>query len=214
MLDRDFFAGATVEIARELIGYRLVRVENGTRLSGRIVETEAYTQDDPAFHGWDLWNRETGELEKEGRGAALFGPPGTAYVYLCYGVHWLFSVVTEEEGTGGAVLIRAVEPLEGTERMRRRRGEDRSRVELTNGPGKLSEAFGIDEGFDGRFLDEPELHFERPDGASGEGEFAEDVQIATSSRIGISKAVERPWRFFVQDHPYVSRGTPSDRRTP
>lgn len=211
MLDRDFFAGPTVDLARELIGYRLVRVENGTRIAGRIVETEAYTQDDPAFHGWNLWNRETGKLEKEGRGAALFGPPGSAYVYLCYGVHWLFNVVTEAEGTGGAVLIRAVEPLEGIEHMRRRRGSDRSRVELTNGPGKLSEAFGIDEAFDGRFVDGPELYFERPEEPSGEDRAPEAPVVETSARIGISKGVEREWRFFERDHPHVSPGAPSNR---
>lgn len=211
MIQRSFFDGPTVELARKLVGYRLVRRVDGERVVGRVVETEAYTQDDPAFHGWGLWDRDTGELVREGRGAALFGPPGTAYVYLCYGIHWLFNVVTEPDGTGGAVLIRAVEPLEGEDSIRSRRGENHSRVDLTNGPGKLSEAFAIDDRFDGRYVDEPDLHFEAPAWAASLDSASGRPEIETSARIGISKGVDRPWRFFVRDHPFVSRGTPSDR---
>jgi DNA-3-methyladenine glycosylase len=168
---------------------------------GRIVETEAYTQDDPAFHGWNLYDEETGTVRDEGRGADLFTAPGQGYVYLCYGVHWLLNVVTEPEGTGGAVLIRAVEPVEGIEQMRARRGDRRDR-DLTNGPGKLTEAFDVDDAFHQAALTGPPLYFVGRDLPAHE-------TIATSSRIGISKGVERQWRFFVEGNRYVSPGTPS-----
>ena len=99
-LPTDFFARSTLTVAREMLGQRLVRdLPSGHRLVGRIVETEAYTQDDPAFHGWNLYDEETGTVRREGRAADLFGPPGTAYVYLIYGMHWLLNVVTEPDGT-------------------------------------------------------------------------------------------------------------------
>lgn len=201
----DYFARPTLEVAPDLLGMLLVRVmDGGTRLVGRIVETEAYTQDDPAFHGWGLYDEDTGTLRREGRGIELFGPPGTAYVYLIYGVHWLLNVVTEPEGAGGAVLIRAVEPVQGQEAMQQRRAPARRPQDLTNGPGKLTEAFGIDDAFHGAMLTGPPLFFTAPDEP---GSF----EVATSSRIGISKGVDRPWRYFVDGHPYVSPATPSDR---
>jgi DNA-3-methyladenine glycosylase (3mg) len=172
---------------------------------GRIVETEAYTQDDPAFHGWNLYDEETGTVRREGRAGDLFAAPGRGYVYLIYGMHWLLNVVTEPEGTGGAVLIRAVEPLEGMSRIRACRGVNHREVDLTNGPGKLSEAFDVDDRFHGERLTVPPLYFM-------EGPLADDEVIATSSRIGLSKGVDRPWRFFIDDHPYVSPATPSDQK--
>lgn len=200
----NYFARPTLEVARDLIGARLVReLPGGERLVGRIVETEAYTQDDPAFHGWKLYDEEKGLLKKKGRGIELFGPPGEAYVYLIYGMYWLLNVVTEPEGIGGAVLIRAVEPVEGLEAMRAQRPVGRD-VDLTNGPGKLTQAFGIDGDWHGRLLTEALLYFAAP-------EDPRDLKIATSSRIGISKGVDRPWRFFAEESPYVSPGTPSDR---
>lgn len=203
----DFFTRDTLQVAQDLVGARLVREqpEAGT-LVGRIVETEAYTQDDPAFHGWNLYDPETETLRKDGRGADLFSAPGLGYVYLCYGVHWLLNVVTEPEGTGGAVLVRAVEPVEGVEAMRARRGPDRRETELTNGPGKLTEAFDVDDTFHQTMLTEPPLYF-LP------GDVSEDETVASSSRIGISKGVERPWRFFVDDHPFVSPATPSAEKS-
>lgn len=201
----DYFARPTLEVAPDLLGTLLVRIVDGSpRLVGRIVETEAYTQDDPAFHGWGLYDEDTGTLQREGRGIELFGPPGTAYVYLIYGMHWLLNVVTEPEGTGGAVLIRAVEPVQGQEAMQQRRAAARRPQDLTNGPGKLTEAFGIDDAFHGTMLTEPPLFFtasEEPD----------SFDVATSSRIGISKGVDRPWRYFVDGHPYISPATPSDQ---
>jgi DNA-3-methyladenine glycosylase len=193
-------------VARELLGAHVVRRHpDDGRCVGRIVETEGYTQDDPAFHGWNLYDPETGTVRREGRAADLFAAPGRGYVYLIYGLHWLLNVVTEPEGTGGAVLIRAVEPVEGLEAMRARRGPERSDRELTNGPGKLSEAFGVDDAFHGADLTGPPLYFV-------EGGLAPDEEIATSSRIGITKGVERPWRFFIADHLYVSPATPSAQK--
>ncbi len=205
-LPARYFDRPTLDVARALIGARLVR-EHPTdgMLVGRIVETEAYTQDDPAFHGWGLVDPSTGELKREGRGTDLFRAPGTAYVYLIYGMHWLLNVVTEAEGTGGGVLIRAVEPLEGQEAMQVRRPAARRAEDLTNGPGKLTQAFAIDDAQHGTDLTRPPLYFAPPE-EQGDG------PIATSSRIGISKGVEREWRFFVEDHPFVSPAPPSDQR--
>lgn len=200
-----FFARPSLEVARALVGARLVHEHpEGGRLVGRIVETEGYTQDDPAFHGWGLYDAEAGQLKKEGRGIELFGPPGEAYVYLIYGRYWLLNVVTEPEGVGGAVLIRAVEPLEGEAFMQKQR-DGKTDVNLTNGPGKLTIAFGIDDRFHGEPLIAPPL-FLVP--AEDDAEHS----IVTSSRIGISKGVDRQWRYFIEGHPYVSPGTPSDQR--
>mgnify|MGYP002338680820 FL=1 len=201
----SFFRRDTLTVAQDLLGDRLVRNrEEGGRCVGRIVETEAYTQDDPAFHGWNLYDPETESVRREGRAADLFAAPGQGYVYLIYGMHWLLNVVTEPEGTGGAVLIRAVEPVEGTDVMYDRRGGHRREVDLTNGPGKLSEAFDVDDAFHGTSLTGPPLYF-------AAGERSPDETVATSSRIGITKGVDRPWRFFVEEHPFVSPATPSDR---
>ena len=201
----DFYTQPTLTVARALLGDRLVRQhpEDGL-LAGRIVETEAYTQDDPAFHGWNLYDPETDTLRREGRAADLFSAPGLGYVYLIYGMHWLLNVVTEPEGTGGAVLIRAVEPTEGRDAMRGRRGAARRDVDLTNGPGKLTEAFGVAESFHQADLTTPPLYVE-------EGEDPAASAVATSSRIGLSKGVDRQWRFFLEEHPYVSPATPSDQ---
>jgi DNA-3-methyladenine glycosylase len=204
-LSADFFRQDALTVARALVGTRLVREmpSSDGRLVGRVVETEAYTQDDPAFHGWGLYDEETDQLKREGRGYELFGAPGTGYVYLCYGIHWLLNVVTDPEGTGGAALIRAVEPLQGEDAMRERRGQ--TGAALTNGPGKLTDAFGVDDAFHGAMLTGPPLFFARP-------EAKPDLDIATSSRIGITKATERPWRFLLEGNRYVSRGTPSDQK--
>lgn len=204
-LPPDFFARPTLDVARDLLGARLVhRHASGAMLVGRIVETEGYTQDDPAFHGWNLYDPDTGQVRREGRAAALFGAPGTAYVYLIYGMYWLLNVVTEPEGMGGAVLIRAVEPLDGRAAMRDYRPTARRDVDLTNGPGKLTQAFDVDERFHGARLTEPDLFL-------SDGPAVPDANVATSSRIGITKGVDRPWRFFVDGHPYVSPATPSDQ---
>lgn len=206
ILGPDYYARSTVKVARELIGKVIVRhVGEDTRLLARIVETEAYTQDDPACHAWGLYDEETGTWNRTGKGAELFGPPGTAYVYLCYGVHWLFNVVTEPKGVCGAVLIRAVEPLEGVAQMKEYRSAVRRNVDLTNGPGKLTQALGIDDRFHEQKVTAPPLYIAAP---STQREWP----VEQSSRIGISKGVKRPWRFFIPDNAFVSSGTPSAQK--
>ena len=201
----DFFERPTLDVARDLLGSHLVhRPDDGPPRVGKIVETEGYTQDDPAFHGWNLYDAATGTVRREGRAAALFGAPGTAYVYLIYGMHWLLNVVTEPDGVGGAVLVRAVEPVAGLDAMQADRPAARRPVDLTNGPGKLTQAFDVDDRFHGLPLTTAPL-FLAP------GATVPNADVATSSRIGITKGVDRPWRFFVDDHPYVSPATPSDQ---
>ncbi|MFB6229560.1 MAG: DNA-3-methyladenine glycosylase [Salinibacter sp.] len=204
-LPTNFFAESTVSTARHLLGAHLVHEHPAAgRLAGRIVETEAYTEDDPACHASHLSrNPETGTITGQGRGRDLFAAPGTAYVYLIYGVHWLLNVVTEPEGTAGAVLIRAVEPMAGVDIMQEWRS--RPTTDLTNGPGKLTEAFGVDDEQHGMDLTGPPLYL-------ADGEAVPDEEVATSSRIGITKGVERPWRWYVTGSSFVSKGTPSDQK--
>lgn len=204
ILPAEYYNRPTLEVARDLIGKLLVReLPSGKRLVGRIVETEAYTQDDPSFHGWGIVDRETGLIKPDGRGYDLFGKPGTAYVYLIYAKHWLLNVVTEREGVGGAVLFRAVEPLEGQSSMYERREAALRDVDLANGPGKLTQAFDIGKELHNERITEAPLYVTAPDEAHG-------WPIQTSSRIGITRGIELPWRFFVPGNPYVSPGTPSD----
>ena len=201
-----YFARDTLTVAHDLVGSRLIREQaTGDPLVGRIVETEAYTQEDPAFHGSHLYDPATDTFEGEGRGADLFTAPGRGYVYLIYGMYWLLNVVTEPDGTGGAVLIRAVEPEENISVMRDRRSAARRDVDLTNGPGKLTEAFGVDDSFHQADLTDSPLYF-------AEGTLSDGEVVTTSSRIGISKGVDRAWRFFIEDHPYVSPATPSGQK--
>ncbi|WP_103021175.1 DNA-3-methyladenine glycosylase [Salinibacter altiplanensis] len=202
-LPASFFDRSTVSVARDLLGERLVHeAPSGDRRVGRIVETEAYTEDDPACHASHLSrDPKTGAVTGQGRGEDLFAAPGTAYVYLIYGVHWLLNVVTEPKGTAGAVLLRAVEPEEGIDDMQAERGVER-RVRLTNGPGKLAEAFEIDGDAHTKSLTAPPLYL-------AAGEAVDDAQVAQSARIGISKAVERPWRWYVAENRFVSPARPS-----
>ena len=203
-LSSAFYDRATLQVARELIGKHLVReMPGGRRLVGRIVETEAYTQDDPSFHGWGIVDRETGLIKPDGRGYDLFGKPGTAYVYLIYARYWLLNVVTEREGVGGAVLFRAVEPLEGQSSMFERRAAADDDIDLANGPGKLTQAFDIDKSFHNDPMTEGPLYVAESDEES-------DCTIETSCRIGITRGIDLPWRFFVRGNPYVSPGVPSD----
>jgi DNA-3-methyladenine glycosylase len=202
ILTHDFFERNTVTVARDLIGKLLVHEVASTRVAGRIVETEAYRGDDPACHAWGNVHPQGGSINPNGRSAALFGSPGTAYVYLNYGMYWLLNVVTEPEGSAGAVLIRAVEPLEGIDFMKERRPAVRREEDLTNGPGKLVLAFGIDGTCHNQSLLEGPLYFGTgPDGSV-------TGRIGTSSRIGINLGVELMWRFYEAGNPYVSQGKP------
>lgn len=203
-LDRSFFDRSPLLVAPDLVGKLLVREIHGASLVGRIVEAEAYTQDDPAAHAWGIVDIATGLIKPDGRGFALFGKPGLSYVYLCYGVHWLLNVVTEREGVAGCVLIRALEPVAGFQQMFENRPAANRESDLTNGPGKLTQAMDID----GRH--------HQIDLCTGHIYFASDdhpkLEILTSSRIGISRAVDRQWRYFAANNRFVSPGIPSDRR--
>lgn len=193
-LGRDFFARDTLTVARELLGQRLVRLLDGERLSGRIIEVEAYVgEEDQACHA------RCGRTE---RNASMYGPPGCAYVYFIYGVHYCLNVVTGQQGFPAAVLVRALEPLAGIEAMRARR-DGRADVELTSGPARLCQALAIDRQFDGADLCVPDvaLFIERnagvPDGA-----------VVARPRIGVrgdEAALAAPWRFYIRDSRYVSR---------
>jgi DNA-3-methyladenine glycosylase len=192
-LDRSFYYQPTLQMARGLLGKQLVRVINGQRLSGLIVEAEAYIGEaDKACHA---------SRGRTPRTEVMYGPPGHAYVYFIYGMHHCFNVVTEEEGFPAAVLIRALEPLEGLEWMRRHR-PGRPDGQLTNGPGKLCAALAIDRTLNGVDLCSSQVFF-----IEG-GRIVADEEIATSSRIGIRSdevARSRPWRFYIQGNRCVSR---------
>jgi DNA-3-methyladenine glycosylase len=196
---RAFFAGDTLEIARGLLGARLVReLPGGVRLAAKIVEVEAYIgQDDTACHA------RNGRTD---RNAPMFGPPGHAYIYLIYGLYWLLNVVTGPEGFPAAVLIRAGEPLEGKERMRARR-EERGRVhtdrDITAGPGRLTQALAIDGDLNTTDLVAGgALRLEK-------GAPIPKDRIARGPRIGIGYAAEadqaRPWRLWIAGNAYVSK---------
>jgi DNA-3-methyladenine glycosylase len=186
---REFFDRSVHEVARELIGCEL-RVGP---TAGLIVETEAYEESDPACHAY---------IGRTARNEVLFGPPGHAYVYLSYGIHSLLNFVTEPAGSASAVLIRALEPTDGIELMRERRGQ--AKVEqLCSGPGKLSEALEVDLSLNGADLFRPPFELSDRDRAWPEAE------ITASPRIGITKAAELPWRYCVSGSRFVSRPWPA-----
>jgi DNA-3-methyladenine glycosylase len=180
----EFFDRSVHLVARELIGCRLFFAGCG----GAIVETESYERDDPACHAY---------VGLTDRTEVLFGPPGRVYVYLSYGIHSLLNFVAEPEGEAAAVLIRALEPTAGLELMRARRGERPDR-ELCSGPGKLTEALGIG-------LEQNEADLSRDPFLLLPPEPGHVPEVLTGPRIGITKAVERPWRFCAADSAYVSK---------
>lgn len=185
-LGRDFFARPTLEVARDLLGRRLVRHLDGERLSGRIVETEAYVGEaDTACHASRGCTPRT---------QVMYGPPGHFYVYLIYGMYHMLNLVTAAPGQPEAVLVRALWPEEGIDRMLALRGGRVSRRRLTDGPGKLCQALAIDRGFNGLSVEGEELWLE-------EGRPLPDTAVRTGPRVGIDYASEadrrRPWRFLV-----------------
>ncbi len=195
IISRDFFSRNTLNVARDLLGCRLVRDWRGIRLSGLITETEAYIgEDDQACHA---------RAGRTPRTAVMYGKAGHAYVYFTYGMHWMLNVITEREGFPAAVLIRALEPLEGLEIMRQFRGEKLPH-HLCNGPAKLAQAFAIGRAENALdlCLQETSLRLERGCPVSSR-------QIESSPRIGISQVEEpwrsKPWRFFIKDNPSISR---------
>ena len=182
---REFLAGGTAGAARRLLGSRLISTVSGFETSGVIVETEAYLgSEDPASHSF---------RGRTPRNDAMFGAAGTLYVYVSYGVHRCINVVTGEVGNAGAVLVRALEPVSGVEAMSARRGRD---TELCSGPGRLAQALGITMRHNRHDLSLPPLRLvARPTVPDGE--------VGTSGRIGVSRAANRPLRFFVRGHPAV-----------
>ena len=192
-LPRSFYLEPTLTVARRLLGQIVVRtLPTGERLSGIIVETEGYLAGDPACHSY---------RGKTARNASMFGPPGHAYVYVSYGMHMMLNLVCQDDGVAEAVLVRALEPLEGVETMRSLRGGLTNTVQLTNGPGKLAAAIALtrqeDDGVDvtdpkGRLRIVP-------------GEIVPDDRIVDSKRIGITQGADLPWRYYIRGSAYVSR---------
>lgn len=185
----EFFARPVERVARELLGARLVSTVEGVLTAGVIVEVEAYHGvDDPASHA-------ATRSGKTARNAAMFGPPGRAYVYRIYGMHWCVNVVTGAEGDPQAVLIRALDPLAGEAEMARRRG---GAAGLASGPGRLCQALGITGALYGHDLTRPPLELRS-------GWRILDAEVAISGRIGVRAAADWPRRFFVRGSPAVSR---------
>jgi DNA-3-methyladenine glycosylase len=181
-LPTDLFARSVHEVAPALIGATLL-VDG---VGGRIVEVEAYDHEDPASHGY------RGRTE---RNASMFGPPGRAYVYRSYGIHWCLNLVCEGEGVANAVLVRALEPTQGLEAMRTRRGLDDPRL-LCSGPGRLCQALAVTREHDGLPLHRPPfelLEREQP------------VEVVSGPRIGITRAAELPWRYAEAGSRFLSR---------
>ena len=184
-LGREFFARSVHEVAPELLGVTLL-VDG---VGGPIVEVEAYDHEDPAAHGY------RGRTE---RNATMFGPPGHAYVYRSYGIHWCLNLTCAGEGVAEAVLIRALEPTHGVEVMAERRGVESARL-LCSGPGRLCQALGVTREHDGLPLDRPPFDLLPP---------TAPVEVARAPRIGITKAADRPWRYLVAGSRFVSRPAP------
>lgn len=190
MLKKSFYARDTVTVAKELLGKILVHSTKGVYCLGMIIETEAYLEDDPASHAF----------KKTPRSKIMFGKPGHAYVYFTYGNHWMLNAVTEREGKAGAVLIRAVEPLAGIKIMKKRRGIKNKRC-LTNGPGKLTEAFGIDGKYNGHDLTTGKVLYIDNN--------KQKFQIVTTTRVGIKNGADMKLRFYIKGNSYVSKGVNS-----
>ena len=185
MIRRAFFARSVHEVAEELIGATFLVGGVG----GKIVELEAYHHEDPAAHGY---------RGRTARNASMFGPPGHAYVYRSYGVHWCLNFVCEQEGSASAVLVRALEPHHGVEVMQARRGLEDPRL-LCAGPGRLCQALGITREHDGLPLDRPPFELLPRES---------EPEIAVGRRVGITKAAEQPWRYGLAGSRFLSRAIP------
>lgn len=187
ILPRSFYHRDTKTLARELLGHYIVHCNSDGITAGKIVETEAYLQNDPACHaarGMTTRNR------------VMFGPPGHAYVYFIYGMYYCFNVVTREEGVGEAVLVRALEPAAGIPLMEDRRSRKRI-TELCAGPGRLTQALGIGKEHNGRDLTKKPLFI-----CGGQ---TKKIQVANTTRIGIREGNELLLRFYIAGNPYISK---------
>jgi DNA-3-methyladenine glycosylase len=191
-LPRSFYIRPTITVAKDLLGKYLVRRIQKKLLVGRIVEVEAYLgEKDPASHAY---------RGKTKRNEVMFEEGGHLYVYFTYGMHFCCNVVTEEAGKGRAVLLRAVEPIVGVEEMRKKRGFGSNRKDawnLTNGPAKLCEAFGIQREMNGAGLLGKELFLT-------EGGEVPESKIGSSTRVGVKNGADKKWRFYVRGNPFVS----------
>jgi DNA-3-methyladenine glycosylase len=184
LLARGFFARPAPQVAADLLGKLLTKPSEG--LVARIVETEAYQQDDPACHAYQ---------RRTARNEPLYGPPGHAYVYFSYGMHWCLNIATGTDGIAEGCLLRAAVPLEGLHCMRQRRGSARDR-DLLRGPGRLGQAYGL----------QPE-HSGSDVCGQGPIRFADDgcrPETTSGPRVGVSVAADTPWRFWVPSSPWVS----------
>ena len=186
----SFFQRPADVVARELLGTTVVSAVGGRRTAGRIVETEAYLgRDDPASHGY--------QDRRHAQNESLYGPPGTWYVYLSYGMHWCANLVCGPPGHASAVLLRALEPIEGLATMRRRRGGLPDR-QLCSGPGRLCQALGITRSLDGAMMRRSSVTVQAADAPPA---------VVASVRIGITKAADWPLRFVIGGSPWSSRPT-------
>nr|Q3APM2.1 RecName: Full=Putative 3-methyladenine DNA glycosylase [Chlorobium chlorochromatii CaD3] len=190
-LPKQFYQCSTIELTEKLLGKCFVRIlPNGTRLAGRIVETEAYLgEGDEACHAW---------RSRTPRNEIMFREAGTLYVYFTYGAHYMLNIVSEPEERAGAVLIRAMEPLEGIEFMQQQRNTTKF-PNLMSGPGKLTQALAIERSCNGRTLFDGEFFV-------ADAPAIPSHQIGTSGRIGISRSTELPWRKFIMGNAHVSGG--------
>jgi DNA-3-methyladenine glycosylase len=187
-LNQNFYKRDTVTVAKELLGKIIVKFEKGKILSGIITETEAYTgNNDPASHSYKGMTK---------RNSIMFEDGGKAYIYFVYGNHFCFNIVTETKGTGTAVLIRAVEPVDGIKIMQKRRTKAKDIYNLTNGPGKFCSAFGIDRNFNGLDLTNGKIFL-----TAGKKNF--DTMV--SKRIGITNDNDYSYRFFIKNNKFVTK---------
>lgn len=187
MLKKPFYNKPTIEVAKNLLGKYLVHEIDGTKYVGKIVETEAYLEDDPASHTFN---------GKTHRNKAMYDEPGTAYVYFTYGMYHCFNVVTGKKGKGEAVLIRALEPIEGIEEMKINRNKDRLK-DLCSGPAKLCKAFKIDKNQNHVSLLSKNFFIEKRGNIK--------LEIIETTRIGITKGKEKNYRFYIKDNKFISR---------